>query len=287
MPLRGKKPKDIDKRLKMLLFGRAGVGKTTAALQFPNCYVIDTERGAENYSAIINKSGGALFQTTSFDEIVQEVRSLKTDKHSYQTLVIDPITVIYDDLVASWEKRVGTDFGRGYSAAKKEWKRLTSLLSSLDMNVILTAHAKNMYAEGTAMKIIGQTFDGPKGADYYMDLVVEVCKVDAPNGLPQTRNAYVRKSRIASLPENRGPGDFGFEFSYENFADQYGYDLLERNSEPVKLATAEQVEKLKENLNTRTDAASLGAKWLRAASVEDYADMTSAQIEGCLQWLMK
>lgn len=287
MPLRGKKPKDVDKRLKMLLFGRAGVGKTTASLQFPNCYVIDTERGAENYSDIINGSGGSLFQTTSFDEIVQEVRSLKTEKHDFQTLVIDPITVIYDDLVASWEKRVGTDFGRGYSAAKKEWKRLTSLLSSLDMNVILTAHAKNLYAEGTAMKIIGQTFDGPKGADYYMDLVVEVSKVESSGGQSPTRNAYVRKSRIATLPEVQGPGDSGFEFSYENFAERYGRDLLERKSEPVTLATTEQVEKLKEMLTNRNDAAALGAKWLRAASVEDFADMTSAQIEGCLQWLMK
>jgi|DEB0MinimDraft_4_1074332.scaffolds.fasta_scaffold57066_2 GTPase SAR1 family protein len=286
MPLRGKKPKDVDKRLKMLMFGRAGVGKTTAALQFPNCYVIDTERGAENYSDIINGSGGSLFQTTSFDEIVQEVRSLKTEKHDFQTLVIDPITVIYDDLVASWEKRVGTDFGRGYSAAKKEWKRLTSLLSSLDMNVILTAHAKNLYAEGTAMKIIGQTFDGPKGADYYMDLVIEVVKVTRAGGLPDQRCAHVVKSRIATMPETASGCD-SFEFSYDNFADRYGRDLLERKSEPVTLATTEQVEKLKEMLTNRNDAAALGAKWLRAASVEDFADMTSAQIEGCLQWLMK
>ena len=103
MTLRGKKPTVEKKRLKLMLFGSAGAGKTTAAIGFPKPYVIDTERGAENdeYVDRINGVGGALFQTTSFDDIVQEVRSLASTEHEYQTLVIDPVTVIYDDMVAS------------------------------------------------------------------------------------------------------------------------------------------------------------------------------------------
>jgi hypothetical protein len=45
--LRGSIPKPEDKRLKAMFFGAAGVGKTTAAIQFPAPYLIDTERGAE------------------------------------------------------------------------------------------------------------------------------------------------------------------------------------------------------------------------------------------------
>ncbi len=42
MALKGKKPHEIEKRLKLLLYGRAGVGKTMTAIQFPQPYVIDT-----------------------------------------------------------------------------------------------------------------------------------------------------------------------------------------------------------------------------------------------------
>ena len=48
MALRGKKPEAVEKRMKALFFGPAGVGKTTAAIQFPAPYLIDTDRGAEN-----------------------------------------------------------------------------------------------------------------------------------------------------------------------------------------------------------------------------------------------
>ena len=277
--LRASKPTKTAKRLKVLIYGPAGVGKTTAAIQFPRPYLLDTERGAENdqYVDLLDASGGAVFGTTSFDDIVQEVRTLASESHDFRTLVIDPITVIYDDLVASWEKRVGTDFGRGYSAAKKQWKRLTALLSTLDMNVVMTSHAKNQYAEGGGLKIVGMTFDGPKGADYYHDLVLEVSKES-----DGTRTATVRKSRIVGFPEGES-----FEFSYPEVARRYGDEVLEAAVTPVQFATAEQVQAAREMLNARTDGDELETKWLRKAGVEDLADMTFDQMEASIAWLKK
>jgi GTPase SAR1 family protein len=81
MALLAKKPKKIDKRLKLMMFGPPGVGKTTAAIQFPKPYILDTERGAENdqYVDAINKSDGAILSTTSFDTIVDQVRALASE----------------------------------------------------------------------------------------------------------------------------------------------------------------------------------------------------------------
>jgi flagellar biosynthesis GTPase FlhF len=45
MALRAKKPEAVEKRLKLFMYGPAGVGKTTAAIQFPNAYIIDCEKG--------------------------------------------------------------------------------------------------------------------------------------------------------------------------------------------------------------------------------------------------
>ena len=74
--LRAKKPEAVQKRLKLFMFGPAGVGKTTAAIQFPNSYVIDCERGTENYDKLISESGSAVFQTTDIQEVIQLACSL-------------------------------------------------------------------------------------------------------------------------------------------------------------------------------------------------------------------
>src|SRR3982751_3545183 len=85
MSLRAKKPEAVQKRLKLFMFGPAGHGKTTAAIQFPNSYIIDCEKGTENYEKLINDSGSAVFQTTDIQEVVAEVKSLLTEKHGYRT----------------------------------------------------------------------------------------------------------------------------------------------------------------------------------------------------------
>src|SRR5438445_6256825 len=77
--LRARKPEAVVKRLKMFMFGPAGVGKTTAAIQFPKSYIIDGERGTENYDQLITQSGSVVYPTTDINEVVQEVKSLLTE----------------------------------------------------------------------------------------------------------------------------------------------------------------------------------------------------------------
>ena len=96
MALRGKKPEAVEKRLKALFYGPPGVGKTTASIQFPRPYLIDTERGAQNkqYVDALNKAGGAYFFTTDPDELIAELTTLLSQKHEFQTVIIDPLTII-------------------------------------------------------------------------------------------------------------------------------------------------------------------------------------------------
>src|SRR3954467_11991713 len=107
--LRARKPEAVNKRLKLFMFGPAGVGKTTAAIQFPNSYIIDCEKGAENYEKLINASGSAVFQTHDMPDVIAEVKSLLTEKHDYRTVVIDPITTAYNDLLDKCALKVGED----------------------------------------------------------------------------------------------------------------------------------------------------------------------------------
>src|SRR6476620_1617246 len=97
--LRARKPEAVKKRLKLFMFGPAGVGKTTAAIAFPDAYIIDCERGTDQYDKQINDNGGVGLQTSDMNEVLAEIKSLLTEKHHYKTLVIDPVTTAYNDLV--------------------------------------------------------------------------------------------------------------------------------------------------------------------------------------------
>lgn len=264
MALRGSKPKDRKPRLKAMMFSPAGVGKTTAAIQMPRPYIIDAERGTEHYGPVIEKSGGVVFQTADFDEAVKEIRSLGSEKHNYLTVVIDPFTVLYDNKVDEGAGKVGTEWGRHYGYAATFCKRLFALLTQLDMNVIVTCHAKGEFVDG---KQVGEKYDGWKKLDYLFDLVFELEK--NPVG---KRIATVRKTRLAEFPD----GD-RFEWSYDNLAAKYGKERLEADVEAIAFATAEQIAALKHLLETVRVEEDWMEKCLKKAGVAAAEDLTSDQ----------
>lgn len=284
MALRGCKPKEIQKRLKALFYGSAGVGKTTASIQFPKPYLIDTERGAENnqYVKILEKQGGAIFQSCEFDDLITEVKSLLTEKHDYRTLIIDPLTILYNNLVdkcASDLKRKsadknsdGTEFGRHYSEAGKYMKHLLNLLLRLDMNVIITSHSKNEYGQG--MSVLGQTFDCYKKLDYLFDLVFEIQKRG------KERVGIVKKTRIESF----GDGET-FPFSYAEIAKRYGKDILEKESSIETLASDEQVKEIHRLIELLKIPEDKYQKWLDKTSSNSFDEMKSEDSQKIIEHL--
>ena len=268
MALRAKKPEMIQKRLKALFYGSAGVGKTTAAIQFPSPYLIDTEKGAENdqYTKLLQKAGGVVFQTSDFDELMKEVKTLLTEKHEYKTLIIDPLTTLYNDLLDKSALKNGTDFGRHYSEANKQIKHLLNLLLRLDMNVIITSHAKNEY--GQNMAVLGQTFDCYKKLDYLFDLVFEIQKRG------KERVGLVKKSRIEAFPDTEH-----FPFSYDEIATRYGRDVLEKEAVAEVLASTTQVAEVTRLLDLFKIPQETYQKWLDKVNAETFEEMSEENIQ--------
>lgn len=274
MTLKGKKPSVIESRLKALFYGNAGVGKTMAAIQFPRPYIIDTE-GSTNkpqYVKAIDAVDGAVLMTVDFDEMITEVRELLTTKHDYKTLVIDSLTLLYNDLLDKSEKKVGTDFGRHYGEANKKMKQLLNLLFRLDMNVIITSHAKNEYGQNLA--VLGQTFDCYKKLDYLFDLVFEIQKRG------NSRVGLVRKSRIETFPDGES-----FPFSYDQIAERYGRSILERDAVSQDLANDDQIKEIQRLIDLLKVSEETIQKWLDKANSETWADMEKTSIQKCIDHL--
>ena len=273
MALKGMKPTAAAKRLKLFMYGDAGVGKTTAACQMPKPYIIDSEHGSDNYSETINFVRGAVFHTVDIDEVIQEVRSLSVEDHDYRTLVIDPITPLYFDLVDKCEERVGSDWGRHYGEANKYMKRLINLLMRLDMNVVITAHAKAVY--GDEMKKTGITFDGWKRLDYIFDLVLELRR-----STPTKRHARIVKTRMETFPD----GD-SFEWSYKELVGRFSVNEMEREAESLVIADAAQIQKIVSLAANMVNGDTFIDKCVRKAKVDELSDLTGEQAEAMIEHL--
>ena len=288
MALKAVKPKVKEKRLKMFVYGIAGIGKTLAALQFPNAYIVDTERGTDFYADTINKQGSVVLQTLNPDDIKVEIRELLTAKHDYKTLIIDPITQVYNATQEKWTRTFAKhatsgknkeiqDFGMRYwGKVKGDFKGLQRLLLSLDMNVIVTAHQKDVY--GTGFNKVGVTFDSMKGDDYFFDLIFRIEKKG------DKRVAVTVKER-ADLGKNRFPEEF--DWSYENFCKFYGKDIIEKTSTPVVMATPEQVDKIQQLVGIVNIEETVVDKWFTKADVEEWHEMSGEQINKCIDFVQK
>ena len=286
--LRGKKPETIEKRLKLFLYGEAGIGKTWAAIQFPCAYYIDTEKGSDFYADEMKKKNSLLFQSNNPDEIREELLTLLTTKHSYRTLIIDPVTVVYHALQEKWtrifEKHSKTekegeiqDFGMRYwGKVKGEFKSLQRILTKLDMNVIVTAHQKDVY--GSGFNKVGTTFDSMRGDDHFFDLIFHLTKKGESRISTTIKERAIPKKQ--KFPEE-------FSWSYQNFLKYYGKDIIEKESTPLVMATEDDVSTLEGLVKmVRIDPAQVN-RWLTKADASSFAEFTKEQIDGCIAFVKK
>ncbi len=225
---------------KILLFGAPGVGKTWFSLDFPKCYYVDTEGGAArtHYMEKLSKSGGLVMGpdegALDFDVVIGQIQALATEKHDFKTVVIDSISKLFNASVANEAERLGAKdaFGASKKPAVAAMRRLVNWINRVDMNVILIAHQKEEWGQdGKGERVsIGVTFDCWDKLAYELDLVLNVVK----NG--PSRYGIVRKSRLTGFPDSDR-----FDFTYSEFAQRYGKDVIEKAGEAILLATEEQV----------------------------------------------
>lgn len=223
-------------RLKAYIYGEAGSGKTITALQFPAPAVVDAEDGTRHYGGDYDFHR---INTSDPEKVHEALDELLEDPGDFKTFVIDPMTVIYDEILLAKEERMKMKTGNlhyelqpmDYKSIKTEVKILMNKLLSLDMNCIVTARSKAKYSEEEFMEKIGYQPEGHKSLPYMFDVILQL-RIDDDG----TRIAKTEKDRTGNLPAE-------FEFNYDAFLQYIGEDALARDAD---------LKKQQEDLATKT-----------------------------------
>lgn len=284
MALKAVKPESVQNRKpKFLISGKSGVGKTFFALDFPAPYYIDVEEGAvrEQYVKKLNGAGGVYFGPTQgsrdIKSVIEELKTLATEKHNYKTLIIDSFSHLYNLAAAIAEEKVGNDFGKDKKEANRPTRQLIRWIENLDMTVILVCHQKDKWERKNGQLVsTGTTFDGFDKLEYILDLWIEIEK------LGSERSYTVKKSRIEQFPES-----MTFPLDYAKFSTLYGTEIIERESKPLSLATPEQVAEVTSLLEIVKIDEEIVDKWFTKAEVESWDQMNADTITACIAFLKK
>lgn len=290
MALKAKAPElIIPKKPKILLSGPSGSGKTSFAIRFPSLYMIDAEGGSENnqYKRELTKNGGVYMGqqegSQDFYEVINEIKSLTTEKHPYQAVALDSVSYLFMLEASEAEEKFGSDYGKDKKEANKPSRQLLRYLEHLDMTAILIAHSKDKWErKGKEIVNAGTTFDFFDKTEYLLDLWLEVYK--APTSINDWKDGkiMVRKSRVESMPQG-----LIFDMNYEKFSELYGKEVMERKPIPVQLANIEQLEQLKKLMDALNVSEDSRNKVLKSFKAESFEELTSEQITGCIDSLNK
>lgn len=157
-PNKPQTPKDTPRNY--FIWGPTMGGKSFLASQFPNPVIFNTDGNAEANTVPsvqlrnIKDSNGKIKRSV-IDQLDKLITALKTEKHTYETVVLDVI----DDIVVMIEQYIcdkeGVEtlgdipYGKGYAAFTNIFQQLVIELKSLPMNVI--------YISRNATKLEGTT----------------------------------------------------------------------------------------------------------------------------------
>lgn len=285
--LRAIPPKNAEPtKPKILIYGKPGVGKTWASLDFPNVYYIDSEGGADlqHYVEKLANSGGMYFGpeqgSLDFEMVIGQIQALATEEHNFKTVVIDSISKLYNLAITMEAERLGDKnaFGADKKPAIANMRRLINWLSRVDMNVILVAHEKSEWGLNANKERveIGSTFDCWDKLEYELHLCLNVFKAGAD------RNAKVRKSRLLGFPDASV-----FPWSYEGFAEKYGKDVIEKKAKQIVLASPEQLAEVKRLCANVKLPDGQTDKWFNCAQVTTWEEMDADKVVKIIAYIKK
>jgi hypothetical protein len=236
-----------NKRVKLLIYGEPGAGKTTLALQLQSIVggkvaMIDTEGGADLYADAAGMPAFDVLRTKTYADIKKALEFIQFGKHDYTLLIVDPITVIWtviiEGVVMLRENALINKGGnpdsvslsfKDWGVIKRKMNTIYNLLVNLPIHVIVTAREKEEFeGEGDSRKKVGSKPDAEKSLDYLFDAILHLnrdtkgvryalVKKDR-SGQLQPRLEAVTPATLAPLFANQGSSPDGYHLPSEHDA---------------------------------------------------------------------
>lgn len=136
--------KSVAKPPRLLVYGTAGIGKTSLGMAAPSPVFLQTEE-----SEVDCPTFGLL---KTYDEVMEAIGALYSEAHPYQTLVLDsidwlePLVWRHTAEVNGWKDIEAAGYGKGYIAALDQWRTILDGMNALrderGMTILLIAHCE-------------------------------------------------------------------------------------------------------------------------------------------------
>jgi hypothetical protein len=251
----------VAKKLKLLLYGGSGSGKTVAALTFPRVALVDAESGSDLYVGRPGTAPVHILRSKTLSDLETAIAYIEQDNgKTFDTLVIDPITVFYDvqkEATAKLAKDGNLGF-REWAKVNNRMKAVYHKLAQLPVHVVVIARESVEYeGEGNNLRKIGVKPDADRSLIYTFDFVIH---------MNNNHSGTVQKSRGVALGDIKKV-DWLTVFEPVSRAYTDGATVTTQDEEAATEATAD-------DMRSRELAEQFVNKW-RAAALSD-ADMLKA-----------
>lgn len=153
LPTKMSKANPDVRRYVTLLYGRAGVGKTTLAASYPGAVFLPTEPGTKGLDTYEIPEDGTGIR--NWDQVRAAVDVLEADgAKTFQTVVIDTVDRAYEMAMAWTCEQLGIEHvsedasgkrdrsGKGWTELKKEFTTQLYRLIEAGYGLVLTSHSK-------------------------------------------------------------------------------------------------------------------------------------------------
>lgn len=254
----------IQTRIKCLIYGQAGMGKTTLAISMPKPLLFDFDGGVTrvNYAHLENVD---TVQIQSYNDFIEV---LKEDLSAYETLIIDTGGKALDFMAeyiiknnSKMGKANGTLTLQGYGERKAIFQALCRQISMMDKHLVFVAHRETQ-KDGDDMRYVPLF-----GGSNYDSLVTELDLVGymEANGKkrqitfdPSSRNDGKNTCNLPSQMEipiivnEQGQPTAKNDFMLERVVKPYISRLEERKNKGDAYNSI--IAELKENIDLITDA---------------------------------